>query len=101
MSFIGSIRIKLDRFPLGKQFIKFSIVGGTAAAINFLVYVSLTHLAYMWYVYASVWAFLISAIFNFNANKFWTFRNNEKGKEALHQLKRYTVVMVSGLVVNT
>ena len=101
MSLVTTVRATLDKFPLGKQFIKFAVVGGTAAGINFLVYISLTHAARLWYVYASIWAFLISAVFNFTANKVWTFRNKERGRQVVQQLRRYAVVMVSGLMINT
>ena len=83
-----------------KQFIKFCIVGGTAAVINFSIYYSFTERLGMWYIFSAVWAFLISAVFNFIFNKLWTFRNRERGREILKQVFKFAVVMVSGLLIN-
>ncbi len=84
-----------------KHFIKFCIVGGAAAIINFSVYYSFTEWLGTWYITSAVFAFLISAIFNFTANKFWTFENKERGRQIINQLIRYGIVMVSGLIINT
>jgi len=83
-----------------KQFIKFCIVGGTAAIINFLIYYSFTEWLETWYIISAIWAFFISAIFNFIFNKLWTFRDKEKGREILKQVLRFSAVMVSGLLIN-
>ncbi|MAF13879.1 MAG: hypothetical protein CMI53_03230 [Parcubacteria group bacterium] len=91
----------IRKYPFFKQVVKFCIVGGTSAVINFLIYYSATQWLGFWYINSAIWAFLISAIFNFGANKFWTFRNIEKGREVLNQLIKFSVVMVSGLTINT
>jgi putative flippase GtrA len=95
------LRKYLDKVPLIKQFIKFCLVGGTAAAIHFFILYSFTEWLGIWYVASSVCGFIISAIFNFSANKFWTFRNSAKGRAAAGQLARFVLVLVSGLIINT
>ncbi|MDD2807030.1 MAG: GtrA family protein [Patescibacteria group bacterium] len=91
---------QLERYLMMRQLIKFAIVGGSAAAINFIIYYSLTKHFSFWYVYSSAAGFTISAIFNFTSNKFWTFRNKAAGKHALRQVAKFAIVMISGLVIN-
>ena len=91
----------IRQYPSFKQFVKFCLVGGTAALINFSVYYSFTTWLDTWYVYSAIWAFLISAVFNFTSNKLWTFRNNEVGMQVIKQLGKFAVVMILGLAINT
>lgn len=91
----------LIKYPFLKQFIKFCLVGGSSAVISFSIYYSATEWLKIWYVYSAIFAFLISAVFNFTSNKLWTFRNTEKGKQILNQITKFAVVMVSGLIINT
>ncbi len=88
-------------FLLLKQIIKFSLVGGSAAALNFVIYFSLTHFFDVWYVYSAVVAYSVSAVWNFIANKLWTFRNTEVGVHAMQQVGKFSLVMASGLFINT
>jgi len=46
----------------------------TNLTINFSVYYSTKEWLNIWYIYSAVLAFLVSAVFNFTTNKFWTFR---------------------------
>ncbi|HLC89734.1 MAG TPA: GtrA family protein [Patescibacteria group bacterium] len=91
----------IRRFPLAKQFIKFCLIGGTSALINFLLYYFITERFFVWYVYSSIISFLISAIFNFSFNKLWTFRDSEMGYLVFQQIGKYAAVMGSGLFFNT
>ena len=95
------IRKRLAAYPHVRQFIKFCIVGGTSAAINFIIYYFLTAWFLVWYIYSSVFAFVISAIFNFTANKSWTFRNKEGGRLIFNQAVKFISVMTTGLIINT
>lgn len=91
----------LERYSFLKQFIKFCIVGGTSAVIHLVFLHSLTEWAGIWYVASSVVGFIFSGTFNFTANKLWTFRNREKGRQIINQAVRFISVMVSGLIINT
>ncbi|MDX9893252.1 MAG: GtrA family protein [Patescibacteria group bacterium] len=84
-----------------RQFVKFCVVGGLAAVINFILLYALTEWFGIWYVISSAFGGVISAIWNFLANKFWTFRNRDRGRQALEQMFKFIVVIGSGVVVNT
>ncbi|OGY50235.1 MAG: hypothetical protein A3J65_04360 [Candidatus Buchananbacteria bacterium RIFCSPHIGHO2_02_FULL_45_11b] len=98
---ISFLKSRLNKFPSLKQFIKFCLVGGTSAAIHFSILFTFTEWLKFWYLISSVIGFLVSATFNFSANKFWTFRNYGNGREAFNQFLRYAIVIVSGLIINT
>jgi len=83
-----------------RQLSKFVVIGGTSALINFIILYSLTEWLNVWYVISSIFGFVLSAIFNFLLNKFWTFNNLIKGKQAFNQLLKFSVIAGSGLVLN-
>jgi len=91
----------IRKYPTAKQFIKFGVVGGTSAIINFSIYFSFTKYLGWWYLYSSVLGFVVSAIFNFTSNKFWTFRNPARGRAIIRQAMMFSTVTVSGLIINT
>jgi len=91
----------IRRYPTLKQFLKFCIVGASSAVINFSILFIFTRFVGVWYIYSSVLAYLLSAVFNFSANKFWTFRNKEGGKMIFDQTIKFLIVMVTGLLINT
>lgn len=91
----------IRKFPFLKQIIKFCIVGGFAAIINFSIYYSFTEVLRIWYVYSAAYAFVFSAIFNFITNKLWTFRNKDGGFLIFNQAVKFSIVMVLGLLFNT
>ncbi len=92
---------KIRNFPFIKQVIKFCVVGFSSALINFAVFVFATKVFSVWYIYSSIIAYILSAIFNFITNKLWTFRNPAKGREAVQQAGKFTLVIVIGLSINT
>ena len=92
---------RLAPYPLVRQFIKFAIVGSTSAVINFAFFYSLKRWFGVWYLHASIIGFLVSVIFNFSANKLWTFRNRDLGRSAWRQVWRFSLVMVTGLTINS
>ena len=95
------IRSHLDSFPSLKQFIKFCFVGGTAALINFSLLYGLVEYFGVWYVLANLAGGFVSAVFNFFSNKFWTFRNREKGRKFFEQGVKFSLVLISGVLLNT
>jgi dolichol-phosphate mannosyltransferase len=82
------------------KLIRYLISGGTAALVNWVSLFLLVHIGMMYYLYASILAFVISIGASFAMQKFWTFRDN-----AVHdiqaQLGRYLVVILFSLVLNT
>ncbi|MBU4369527.1 GtrA family protein [Patescibacteria group bacterium] len=83
-----------------RQLSRFVVVGGLSAAINFLILYSFTEWLNVWYLISCILGFIFSAIFNFLVNKFWTFNNLIKGKQAFNQLLRFSVIASSGLLIN-
>ena len=83
-----------------RQLSKFVVIGSISALINFLILYSFTEWLKVWYLISCILGFVISAIFNFLVNKFWTFNNLIKGRQALNQLLRFSIVSVLGLVIN-
>ena len=61
-----------------KKFILFVIAGGTSAASNFLIYFLLLNVFHMWYLAASVIAFILSIFVGFYLQKFMTFKDASK-----------------------
>lgn len=92
---------KIRKYPTLKQFLKFSIVGGTSAMINFFILFVFTQWVGVWYLYSSIIAYILSAIFNFIFNKLWTFRNKERGRVIIHQVVKFSLVISVGLTINT
>lgn len=98
---IKSLLVYIRKFPFLKQFIKFGIVGASAALINFIILYLFTQKIGIWYVYSSILGYIVSAIFNFSTNKLWTFRNKERGTAALSQAFKFSFVSGCGLFINT
>lgn len=91
----------IKKYPTLKQFFKFGVVGSSSALVGFAVLFVFTQWAGVWYLYSSIIAYVLSAIFNFTFNKLWTFSNKEKGKAAVNQAIKFTMVIIVGLTVNT
>lgn len=91
----------IRKYPTLKQFLKFSIVGGSSAMINFFILFVFTQWVGVWYLYSSIIAYVLSAIFNFTSNKFWTFRNKERGRVVVRQAVKFSIVISIGLAFNT
>lgn len=78
-----------------KQFVKYCIVGATAAAVDFSALYIFTELFGFYYLVSNFFAFVFSASTNFLFNKFWTFRN--KSKAYIKQFTKFLVVVIIGL----
>jgi len=98
---MGTIVSYIRQHPTLKQFLKFGIVGGTSALVSFVILFTFTQWVGVWYLYSSIIAYILSAIYNFSANKLWTFRNKEKGKAILNQALKFSLVISAGLTANT
>lgn len=82
------------------KLIRYLISGGTAAAVNWSVLFLLVHIGSVYYLYASVIAFIISIGVSFAMQKFWTFRDNVV-HDIRTQFSRYLFVIFLSLVLNT
>ena len=80
------------------QFLRFLLVGGTATAIHYGLLI-LLHEKFGWpLVFATSIGFTISALFNFTASYFFTFRS---AAPITRSAGRYLMVSGTGLLLNT
>lgn len=82
------------------KLIRYLISGGTAALVNWTTLFLLVYLGHMYYLYASILAFIVSIAVSFTMQKFWTFRDNLV--HDIHiQFTRYLAVIFLSLLLNT
>ena len=60
------------------QFIQFGLVSVIGLAVNLLIMYVLIHYFHLWYNWAKAGATVVVLIWNFWANKLWTFKNKLK-----------------------
>lgn len=80
----------LQKLPW-RRLIKFGMVGGSAFAIDFVIYVGLTRVGHLPYLLSRTISLAIAMVWNFTLNRNWTFRARE-GK-VQHQATRFLIVM--------
>lgn len=76
---------------------RFLLVGGAATALHYLVLIVVVQLEFAEPVGASSLGFGVGALFNYVANRRFTFRSGRPHREAL---PRFTLVAVSGFAIN-
>jgi len=82
------------------KLVRYVTSGGAAALTNMTVLFLLVHFGHLYYLYASILAFLISVGVSFTMQKFWTFRDTHV--HDIHtQFARYVLVIVANLILNT
>lgn len=82
------------------QLIRYVFSGGTAAASNVAMLFLLVEFGKLYYLYASILAFIFSLAISFTLHKFLTFRNS--GTHDIHvQFGRYLLVILGNLALNT
>lgn len=82
-----------------KLFIKYCIVGGTAAVVDFGVIFILIELVFgvEYYLVSATISFVLSASTNYVLNRVWTFRSKGKKRK---QIPIFFVIATIGLFVN-
>ncbi|MDO8589694.1 MAG: GtrA family protein [bacterium] len=84
---------------LNHRAIRYLISGGSAAVINLTMLFILVHFFYMWYLLASVVAFIVAVAVSFMMQKFFTF--NDYTKEKIRQQSLvYLGIQILNLGVN-
>mgnify|MGYP001584871578 CR=1 FL=1 len=82
------------------QVIRFLISGGIAAGVQLGTLYVVTHVLGLWYMYASLIAFVLAFATSFTLQKFWTFE--EKDTRLLHsQALSCFVFALVGIAVNS
>jgi putative flippase GtrA len=89
------------RWSTAGQLLRFALVGGSGAVINFVVF-ALVHRLLQWSATpCAVLAFAVAVTWNFSLNRHWTFRHDESPAVAyLRGWRRYVTVNLMGLGVN-
>ena len=82
---------------LEQSFFKFGLVGAATAAIYFLVLASLLELLKADYKLAVSIAYIVSVTFQFNANKYFTFKAERKN--VVHQLTKYLILLIINYLI--
>ena len=80
-----------------QRFLKFGLVGAATAAIYFLVLAFHLEVLGVNYNLAVSIAYVVSVVFQFNANKYFTFKS--KTTSALLQFLKYTVLLVINYLI--
>lgn len=97
---LGAIPFVGVLFLRYEQVTKFFISGGTAAVVNIGSFTFFTRVMHIWYVYASVAAFVVAFLFSFLMQKYWTFQEQSLSR-VRRQLAMHLGVSLVGLSVNT
>ena len=87
------------RFNKIERFIKFSIVGGIGAIIDFSVLILFVEVFSFQILIANTISFLIALVNNFLLNKYWTWNN--KNSRYIKQFIKYIFISVIGFILNT
>jgi len=80
--------------------VRYIISGGTSATVNLTILSLLYYVFHIYYIFASVVAFLVAFIFSLTLHKFWTFKDHSM-KGVHKQAGKYLLNSVFGLIVNT
>lgn len=92
--------ILFDRWPVSKEFIKFSIVGISNISIDFLIYLLLTRETVFFsqhLLFANILSFIVASFNSYYWNKSWTFRDNNKNHRILYT--KFLAVSIGGLII--
>jgi len=81
------------------QVIRYILVGGISASIEFCVFSILVLYLHVFYLVANVFGFFVAFLIGFWLQKYWTFKNYEK-KYAKQMTKSLTVVGIGFLLNN-
>lgn len=82
------------------RIVRYLMSGGIAMASNLGALFLLVHFIHVYYLYASVISFIMSAAVSFTMQKFWTFQDRPM-HDVQKQFTRYIVVLVANLLFNT
>lgn len=91
------LQLILKLIHKNRLFIKYCIVGGTAAVVDFFVLYFLTEFGKIYYLYSATASFILSALTNYFLNRKWTFHSNGKKRK---QLPIFFFIAGCGLLLN-
>lgn len=82
-----------------QKFTRFVISGGSAALSNFLIYYFFLNILDIWYLVASIMAFILSVFVGFYMQKYFTFRDSSKS-DFKSQIIMFFLVSFGNLFIN-
>ena len=89
--------IKILKFQITNEFIKFAMVGVVNTIIHLSVLYVLTEFFLIWYILSSFLAFLVAVTNSFIMNTLWTFKKDIKRKTVTKYGKFFIVSVVTAL----
>lgn len=81
-----------------KRFVKFALVGGLGAVIDFVVMNVLSHWGNMPLVFAGTISFIVAVFNNFTWNRFWTYPES-RSRPLFNQLGMFFIVNAAGVAI--
>lgn len=81
------------------KILRFGITGTTAAGINLLVLYFLVNFLNLYYLIATVPAFLVAMLWNFVLQKFWTFRVGELTR-LYSEFATFALINCTNIIIN-
>jgi len=81
-----------------KRFVKFALVGGLGAIIDFVVMNLLSHWANLPLVFAGTISFIFAVLNNFTWNRFWTYPES-RSRSIFNQLGMFFLVNAAGVAI--
>lgn len=66
-----------------RQDVRYTISGGSSAAVNLVMLYVLTDIFSIWYLFSSIASYICGFFVSFTLHKFWTFQSKE-----LHKIRR-------------
>ncbi len=81
-----------------KRFVKFALVGGLGAIIDFAVMNALSHWANMTLVFAGTISFIVAVLNNFTWNRYWTYPDS-RSRPLINQLGMFFLVNAAGVAI--
>lgn len=89
--------IKILKFQITKEFLKFAIVGVANTLIHLSVLYILTEFFSVYYILSSFLAFLVAVTNSFVFNTLWTFKKDIKHNTATRYSKFFVVSVITAL----
>ncbi len=90
--------VKIFKFQITREFIKFAIVGVTNTLIHLSILYVLTEFFSVWYILSSFLAFLVAVTNSFIFNTLWTFKKDIKHKTTTRYGKFFIVSVITALL---
>lgn len=80
--------------------LRYLVAGATSTSVNIGLLYILTDIFGIWYLYSSLFSFIVAVGLSFILQKFWTFNDGEI-KKVHHQLISFLSVALLGIFINT